>query len=700
MPWQFRMELPFWLYRRNMNNSDSIKTVKGVGSKTAELFNELGIFTVDDLVRFYPFRYEPYEKMISIEEIVPDTNVAVLASIKASPRTIRTRKLKITEAVIEDYSGKIGCVWYNSPFVISSLDREKPYVFCGKAVKRSGRTVIEHPIIYKEEDYRKLSGGMKPVYRSVKGLSQKTITKAIGTAIERYSFNDDYLPVDIRVKYSLKDNITACKEMHFPKNSEMASSARRRIVFDEFFGFIYTMSKLKDLSKRKTDYPIDTSGIYEDFASKLPFTLTEDQNRTIDEIFNDLNAGKTINRLIQGDVGSGKTIIAVLMMYAAFRSGYQSVIMVPTEVLANQHYKTILSIFDRFDCKPSVSILTGSLSQKEKNLIHEKAYSGESDIIVGTHALIQDSVRFRNAAVVITDEQHRFGVKQREALSEGSKTPHVLVMSATPIPRTLAVILYGDLDISMILSKPEGRLPVKNAVIKASDRGKAYRTILDQINAGHQAYIICPMVEESDAIDAENVIDYTSKIKSIFPENIVVQFLHGRMSQEEKNNIMCSFSEGHINILVSTTVVEVGVDVPNATVMMIENAERFGLATLHQLRGRVGRGKNQSYCIFVHTNDSVTSRQRLDVVGKSNDGFYIASEDLRLRGPGELLGQMQSGDMTFGIADIYSDADILAEAKDCSDYISSDEFRPDDDEAVRLAGYLKEYTERFNKLNI
>ena len=426
----------------------------------------------------------------------------------------------------------------------------------------------------------------------------------------------------------------------------------------------------------------------------MPYELTEDQKTVINDVFNDFRKNISVNRLIQGDVGSGKTIVSLIILYAAYKSGYQGVIMGPTEVLASQHYKTCESIFSLLKDKPVTGLLTGSMTSREKSEMRRKIVEGEIDIIIGTHALIQDSVEFKNAAVVITDEQHRFGVRQREKLSMQNKKPHIIVMSATPIPRTLAVILYGDMDISMILSKPGGRLPVKNAVISVKDRGKAYRTILDQINMGHQAYIICPLVEESEAIDAENVMDYANKIKSIFPDNIVVQFLHGRMKQEEKDNIMCLFAEGNINILISTTVIEVGVDVPNATVMMIENADRFGLAALHQLRGRVGRGTDQSYCIFVRTGDSEMSKKRLSVVGNSNDGFYIASEDLKLRGPGEILGQAQSGEMRFSIGDIYSDSDVLALAKDCSEYIESDEFKPDDDEIIRFRKHMEDYRDK------
>ena len=691
------MAIPFGIAiftQKTTMSTLSLTDIKGIGTKTAKLFNQLGVFDVEDLMNFYPVRFVPYEKMVSIEEIVPGEQVAICARIKSGPRTVRAGKLKITEAVIEDFSGKVKCVWFNSSYIVSGLDHDTEYVFAGKAEEKKNGTVIEHPIIYKADEYRIKAGKLRPLYRSVKGLSQKLIQKAIADAFSRCSFKEDYLPVDIKVKYGLMDYESACRYMHFAESNDEVASARKRLVFDEFLSFIYNVGKVKDeYRNRTTDYPIDPEGVLEEFTNELPYELTEDQKTVINEVFDDFRENKSVNRLIQGDVGSGKTIVSLIILYAAYKSGYQGVIMVPTEVLAGQHYKTCESVFRNFNDKPKIGLLTGSMTAREKSEMRRMIAEGKVDIVIGTHALIQDGVEFKNAAVVVTDEQHRFGVRQREKLSLQSKKPHILVMSATPIPRTLAVIIYGDMDISVILSKPQGRLPVKNAVISAKDRGKAYRTILDQINLGHQAYIICPLVEESEAVDAENVIDYTKKIKSIFPDNIVVQFLHGRMKQEEKDNIMCLFAEGNINILISTTVIEVGVDVPNATVMMIENADRFGLAALHQLRGRVGRGTDQSYCIFVRTGDSELSKKRLNVIGSSNDGFFIASEDLKLRGPGEILGQAQSGEMRFNIGDIYSDADVLALAKDCSDYIESEEFKPDD-EIIRFRKHMEDYRDK------
>ena len=375
--------------------------------------------------------------------------------------------------------------------------------------------------------------------------------------------------------------------------------------------------------------------------------------------------------------------------------------MVPTEVLANQHFRNAQKLFENFRQKPETVLITGSMTAAEKREAYERVRTHQADIVIGTHALIQEKLEFDNLCLVITDEQHRFGVRQRESLSKKGDSPHILVMSATPIPRTLAVILYGDLDVSEIRTKPAGRLPVKNAVITAKDRKKAYRHLAGEIARGHQAYIICPLIEAVEDSDAENVLEYTEKIRTAFPEGTVIERIHGRMKESEKDCVMRRFSAGDIDILVSTTVIEVGVDVPNATVMMIENADRYGLAALHQLRGRVGRGNDQSYCIFVRTSDAAGAVKRLDVIGTSNDGFQIASEDLRLRGPGEILGQAQSGQMKFETADIYGDSEILREAYDCTEYIETDAFRADDMEMIRFFRHMEEYRDKtLNNLSI
>ena len=432
----------------------------------------------------------------------------------------------------------------------------------------------------------------------------------------------------------------------------------------------------------------------------LPYRLTNAQLRTLEEVLGDLKSGSVMNRLIQGDVGSGKTIIAVLALLAVCENGYQGALMVPTEVLARQHYESVAELFAAHGVEKKVILITGSMAAKEKRLAYEKVASHEADIIIGTHALIQEKVVYDNLALVITDEQHRFGVAQREMFGNKGQMPHVLVMSATPIPRTLAIILYGDLDISVIDELPANRLPIKNCVVDKSYRPRAYRFIENEVKNGRQAYVICPMVEESEMIEAENVLDYTKALRENLP-GIRVEYLHGKMKGKEKNKIMEEFAAGNIQVLVSTTVIEVGVNVPNATVMMIENAERFGLAQLHQLRGRVGRGDKQSYCIMVNASGNKEKNRRLEVLNKSNDGFYIASEDLKLRGPGDLFGIRQSGDLEFQLADIYTDAVTLKKvSEDVNRLLARDE-NLEEEENRELKKRLDRFMEeKYEKLNL
>ena len=676
-----------------MTDDRPVTTLKGIGDKTGQIFAGIGIRTVEDLIRYYPVRFIPYVAAFSVEQVREGEACAVRAGLFSAPRTIRAGKLKLTNARLEDTSGCINAVWYNSPFIAGRLHTDREYVFCGKISRRkNGSLVMEHPLVYTCEEYAKLEGRLRPIYPLTKGLTQKTVEKAVQKAFEEHTAAEDWMPVDIRDRYDLWEYEKAVRMMHFPVSEDDARRARRRIAFEEFFKFIYNIRRIKENEDGLvSQFVLKTDDIREEYRELLPYELTDAQKRAIDDVCRDMCSGKSMNRLIQGDVGSGKTAVALAAMYLCFRNGFQSALMVPTEVLALQHYEKVETLFAQAKHRPAVVLITGSMSAAQKKTAYEKILNHEADMIIGTHALIQAGLEYDRLALVITDEQHRFGVNQRRSLAGKSLNPHIMVMSATPIPRTLAVILYGDLDISVIDTKPAGRLPVKNAVITPKDRGKAYRTILNEIQAGHQAYVICPMIEESEAMDAENVADYAKRLKSVFPDNIMIQCLNGRMKQAEKDRIMASMAAGETDVLVSTTVIEVGVDIPNATVMMIENAERFGLAALHQLRGRVGRGDAQSYCIFVRTSSGENAKKRLSVIAGSNDGFYIAGEDLKLRGPGELLGESQSGQMHFTVADIYADADMLQAASEACDYVRSDEFRPDEDEAVAMRAEMDRY---------
>ena len=662
----------------------SVKKLKGVGEKTEEYLEKLGIKTIGDIIKHYPVKYIEYKAPVEICKI-EDEEVVIKASLIKPLSTVGTGNKKISSGKLTDYKDVIDVKWYNSPYLRSTLKPGENYIFAGRLSKYRKNT-LEHPIIYSLHEYDKKIGTFRPVYALTAGISNNVMEKIIKSALGFISEEDfkEYLPELILQKFSLESAYDAIMQIHSPVNIKELKMAKKRLTFDDFFQFLYGMKLLKD--KRlavKTDKIIkyDEADI-NNIKSILPFKLTDSQDDVIKEIAVDLSSGLITNRLIQGDVGSGKTVVAVIALYLCIKSGFQGVVMVPTEVLAHQHFKSMENIFSKLEIPPKLGLLTGSVTKKEHLKAYEMIENGEYDIIVGTHALLTEDVKFKNLGLVVTDEQHRFGVRQRSALSDKGDDVHVLVMSATPIPRTLAVILYGDLDISTIYTKPVGRLPIKNAVITQKDRKKAYRHIELEINKGHQAYIICPMVEESENIEAENVIEYAKKIEDEFSQNCKIEVLHGRMHQREKDDIMFRYVNREIDILVSTTVIEVGVDAPNATVIMVENAERFGLATLHQLRGRVGRSSFQSYAIFVRTSESRVAKKRLDIIGNSNDGFYIASQDLALRGPGELFGLAQSGELDLGIGDILNDGDIFEMSREAIDLIQRSKLEASDNEKL------------------
>ena len=548
------------------------------------------------------------------------------------------------------------------------------FVFRGKMSKKGNLSVLEQPEIYTPAAYEEKLNSMQPKYALTAGLSNHMVTKMVKAALEQLDLTQDYLPEEIRLEYELAEYNFAAVQIHFPSNQEQYLEARKRLAFDEFLLFILGLKQLKEQTAAdKNHYRMKEVWKTEEVIENLPYQLTGAQKNVWYEIEQDLRGEKLMTRLVQGDVGSGKTIVAFLAMIMTAENGYQSAIMVPTEVLAKQHYEALTKLLEESGLLEQYQpvFLTGSNTAKEKRQIYEAIASGETRMIVGTHALIQEKVIYESLGLVITDEQHRFGVRQREEFSSKGQKPNILVMSATPIPRTLGIILYGDLDISVIDELPANRLPIKNCVVDTNYREKAYRFIERQVQEGHQVYVICPMVEESEGMDGENVIDYAERLRHELPSSITVGILHGKMKPKEKNEIMEAFSENRIQVLVSTTVVEVGVNVPNATVMMVENAERFGLAQLHQLRGRVGRGQWQSYCIFIHGKNQAEKSKRLQILNKSNDGFYIAQEDLKLRGPGDLFGVRQSGDLNFEIADIFRDPSILKKASDAAGYILS-----------------------------
>ena len=647
----------------------SLRTLKGVGEKTEKLFWKVGIYDTDDLLHYYPRNYDEYETPVDIAELKEGTVQAVSAAVCSGVYVNSVKGRQIISVNIADQSGKFPVVWFNLPYLKKTLRKGSWFVFRGRIVRKQGKLEMEHPEIFTPSAYEEILHHLQPVYGLTAGLSNKTVVKMITQLLESVPMQSEYLLEEFRERYELADINYALRTIHFPPNKEELLVSRKRLVFDEFFLFILSVRKMKEKTEETPNcFPVRETWLTEEIIERLPYSLTGAQLNAWHEIERDLAGRRMMSRLVQGDVGSGKTILAFLAMCLVADNGYQAALMAPTEVLARQHYEGFQKLMEEQNLSFPTVLLTGSDTAREKRLAYAKIASGEALIIIGTHALIQEKVEYANLALVITDEQHRFGVKQREALTTRGNPPNVLVMSATPIPRTLAIILYGDLDISVIDELPARRLPIKNCVVNTSYRPKAYSFIERQVREGRQAYVICPMVEESEGMEAENVLDYTEKLRENLSSDIRIEYLHGKMKAKEKNVVMEAFAQGAIQVLVSTTVVEVGVNVPNATVMMVENAERFGLAQLHQLRGRVGRGEYQSYCIFMQGNQEQVSK-RLEILNKSNDGFYIAGEDLKLRGPGDLFGIRQSGDMEFKIGDIYNDSAILTKASEAADEI-------------------------------
>lgn len=651
-----------------MNENSKINTLKGIGEKTEKVFQKAGIYTVGDLIRYYPRGYDVYEDPVSVSEVEEGRTMTVTGAIFGRVQVGGSPKMQITTLYIKDITGTLKVVWYRMPFLRNTLAKGGVITLRGRIVQKKDGLLMEHPeIFYPSSKYNEKKNTLQPIYPLTSGLTNNAVMKAVKQALESIDVGDGIIPDNLSRTHHLADYREAIAGIHFPKNKEEFFHARERLVFEEFLLFILSLRMSKEREERVLNhYCFRDQPDLERFLKELPFELTNAQKNVWREIRNDMMGIHVMSRLVQGDVGSGKTIVALLAMMLAGLNGCQAAMMAPTEVLARQHYEKIKSMLLEYEIPLKVELLTGSMSAKEKRQAYERIALGTVDLIVGTHALIQEKVEYHNLALVVTDEQHRFGVKQRESLTGKGLYPHILVMSATPIPRTLAIILYGDLDISVINELPKNRLPIKNCVVDTSYRNTAYHFMKKQILEGRQCYVICPMVEDSDSLEVENVTDYTQSLQEAMGQEIKICCLHGKMKQTEKDEIMDAFGRNEIQILVSTTVIEVGIDVPNATVMMIENAERFGLAQLHQLRGRVGRGKYQSYCIFMSASKSKETKERLDILNQSNDGFFIASEDLRLRGPGDLFGIRQSGLMDFKLGDVFQDAKLLQQASEAA----------------------------------
>ena len=677
-----------------MSDAIPVNRIKGVGEKTAALFGKINVYTVDDLIRHYPRDYETYGAPVSIRETSPGSVQAVYGQITAIPNVKKVRNLSILNAILKDDNGdSIQLTFFNMPFLKKVLKPGGFYLFRGLVQQRGTHKIMEQPRMFTWDEYRQKSGRLLPRYALTKGLTNQTVQKSVAQALEYYPPEKEYLPQVILQKYPMLSHREAVYALHFPESREELLTARNRMVFEEFFSFLLVLRKNKELAaKTENHFPMYETADTVRFLEQLPFPLTKAQKKVWGELREDMGSPYAMNRLIQGDVGSGKTILAVLALLMCAANGYQGAMMAPTEVLAVQHFETISGYIEKYGIAFRPVLLTGSMTTKEKREAYAKIASGEANLIIGTHALIQEKVEYSSLALVVTDEQHRFGVRQRETLAAKGSEPHVLVMSATPIPRTLAIILYGDLKVSVIDELPANRLPIKNCVVGTAYRPKAYEFIAKEVAAGRQSYVICPMVEEGESEDLENVVDYTEKLRAVLPPSVQVAYLHGKMRPADKNRIMEEFAAKEIDVLVSTTVIEVGINVPNATVMMVENAERFGLAQLHQLRGRVGRGEFQSYCIFISTSEAKETMERLQILNHSNDGFHIASEDLKLRGPGDIFGIRQSGEFAFVLGDIYTDANILKEASDAVEQLLVSDPELTDDDSLALVNYFKEHT--------
>ena len=666
-----------------MDRTTNIQYLKGVGEKRALLLNKLGIFTVGDLLRFYPRDYMDWSKVYSITSAPFDENCCVKAVVNHKPRGAKIRKgMTIYKTVATDGEALMDITIFNSKHTAEALEAGEEYLFYGKVGGNFRRREMTSPLIEKAENGERL----RAVYHQSAGINSKAIEKLVKQAYSmRSDYFEDCIPESLRNKLCLTEVNKAIHELHFPQSVDGVSEARRRLIFEELFLFQLGLMKLK--GNRRDMTPVNISEDYTDeFVRMLPFTLTGAQMRAVRESINQMTSQITMNRLLQGDVGSGKTAVAAALIYTAVKNGYQCAFMAPTEILAAQHYKTCLKFFENTDI--NIALLTGSVTAANKRKIKAQLAEGEINLIIGTHALIQDDVEFSNLGLVITDEQHRFGVKHRGALSKKGTSPHTLVMSATPIPRTLALMVYGDLDVSVLDELPPGRQVIETYAIDTAKRGRAFNYIKKHLDEGRQGYIVCPLVEEGET-DLAAAEEYAENISNGIFSGYSVGLLHGKMKPKDKDVVMAKFVSGEIQLLVSTTVIEVGVDVPNAVIMVIENAERFGLSQLHQLRGRIGRGKFKSTCILITDAQNEAAQRRMSIMKSTTDGFKIADEDLKMRGPGDFFGSRQHGLPEMKIA-MLTDTALLTEANRFAREIIADDPELEKEENKNLGNAIKE----------
>lgn len=650
-----------------LNLDSNIQFIKGVGEKRAKLFNSLGIFCVDSLIHFYPRKYEDWSASKNLEAVKSGETVSIKATLITPVKEAMIRRgLTLFKCKFSDGENVISVTIFNNKYLAKSLRIYEDYYLYGKIEKSLLNFSMNSPKIEKAENIL----AIQPVYPAKEKLTSRSISKIMKTALDELGEIEETLDDEIMQKYSLISLDKAIRNIHFPNSADDYLPARKRLIFEELLTLQLGLLKLKSNKKSETALVIKDDYSSE-FEKLLPFNLTNAQKRTISECLQDMKSKYPCNRLVQGDVGSGKTAVAASLIYSVIKNGYQATMMAPTEILATQHYESLLKILAPAGI--NIRLLTGSTPAKEKKEIKKALFDGEIDLIIGTHALIQNDVAFKNLALVITDEQHRFGVKQRAQLAEKGEDVHTIVMSATPIPRTLGLILYGDLDISILDELPPGKQEIRTDVVDSRYHKRLYKFIKDAIARGEQCYIVCPAVEENET-NIKSAEELADELANGEFKGYNLGILHGKMKPKDKEAIMISFASGKVSLLVATTVVEVGVDVPNATIMVIENAERFGLSTLHQLRGRVGRGNKKSYCVLVSDAKGKTARERLMTMKKYSDGFKIADTDLKLRGPGDFFGSRQHGLPELKIADMVEDMDTLQNAQECAKSILRNDF--------------------------
>lgn len=680
-----------------INQNTDIRYLKGIGEKRAELFNKLGVFTIGDLLRYLPRSYEDRTDVREIRDINEGESLCVKGSLASGIRSFRGRTgARVIQVRISDGTGILNMTWFNAPYVEKTLKYDMSFTFFGKVNRRGTIFEMINPVIEPESISGDKMGRILPVYPCTAGLTQNNIRTAVENALNNIDGKiEDIIPQTIRKKYLLMSADDAIRTVHLPTNFDMFEEARRTLAFEEFLILQMGVASAKQYTKGKKAVPIRNVKCIAEFSKELSFELTYAQKRVINEIAADIKKDTPMNRLVQGDVGSGKTIVAAAAMYAVAKSGYTSALMAPTEVLAKQHYKSLSKLFERFGIK--TAFLSGGQKAVERRENTELIESGAAKVVIGTHALITGKIKIPNLVLAITDEQHRFGVRQRTVLS-GEGDVHTLVMTATPIPRTLSLILYGDLDVSVIDELPPGRKPISTMAVGENSRKKVENFVLKKLDEGRQAYFICPLVEESEAIEANAVETYLDELKKGAYKDRKIEALHGRMKPAEKEEIMQRFASGETEALVSTTVVEVGVDVPNATVMVIENAERFGLSQLHQLRGRVGRGEHQSYCVLICGIMGNTIAERMKIMCDTNDGFKISEKDLELRGPGEFLGTRQHGLPSMKAGNLISDMQILRDAHNAALEIFDEDPTLSEPENAKIKDCIKKNMENLGNI--